>query len=62
LKLDELIRAVRSARIQLLNLEDLSDEELRMLQEQFQRLRKKAEHDGNQRAHRAPAVTQRKSP
>jgi low affinity Fe/Cu permease len=66
LKLDELIRAVRSARNELLDLEDLSDNELRKLQEQFQRLRKKAEHDGNQRAvreqHRAPAATQGKSP
>src|SRR5437764_13719959 len=64
LKLDELIRAVRSARNELLDLEDLSDE-LRKLQEQFQRLRKKAEHDGNQRGvreqHRAPAATQGKS-
>src|SRR5439155_19693460 len=62
LKLDELIRAVRSARNELLDLEDLSDDELRKLQEQFQRLRKKAEHDGNQRGvreqHRAPAATQ----
>ncbi|PYJ39856.1 MAG: hypothetical protein DME84_00285 [Verrucomicrobia bacterium] len=65
LKLDELIRAVRSARNELLDLEDLSDDELRKLQEQFQRLRKKAEHDGNQRGvreqHRAPAATQGKS-
>lgn len=65
LKLDELIRAVRSARNELLDLENLSDEELRKLQEQFQRLRKKAEHDGNQRDHRAqdraPAPIQGKS-
>src|SRR5207253_11099840 len=52
LKLDELIRAIRSARNELVDLEDLSDEDLKKLEEQFQQLRKKAEHDGNQRAHR----------
>lgn len=46
LKLDELIRALKSARNELVDLEDLSDEELKKLEEQFQRLRKKAEHDG----------------
>ena len=51
-KLDELIRAVRSARNELFDLEDFSNEELRKVHEQFQQLCKKAEHDGNQRAHR----------
>ena len=46
LKLDETIRALKGARNQLVDLEDLSDEELKKLEEQFQRLRKKAEHDG----------------
>src|SRR5437660_12929416 len=46
LKLDELIRAVKGPRNQLVDLEDLSDDELKKLEEQFQRLRKKAEHDG----------------
>ena len=46
LKLDEMIRALKGARDQLVDLEDLSDEELKNLEEQFQRLRKKAEHDG----------------
>src|SRR5467141_2969619 len=46
LKLDEVIRALKGARNQLVDLEDLSDEELKKLEEQFQRLRKKAEHDG----------------
>jgi low affinity Fe/Cu permease len=46
LKLDELIRALKTARNELVDLEDLSDEELKKLEEQFQRLRKKAEHDG----------------
>ena len=44
LKLDELIRAVKGARNQLVDLENLSDEELKKLQEQFQRLRKRAEN------------------
>ena len=46
LKLDELIRALKTARNELVDLEDLSDEELKNLEQQFQRLRKKAEHDG----------------
>jgi low affinity Fe/Cu permease len=48
LKLDELIRALKTARNELVDLEDLSDEELKKLEEQFQRLRKKAEHNGTQ--------------
>jgi low affinity Fe/Cu permease len=43
LKLDELIRAVKGARNQLVDLENLSDDELKKLEEQFQRLRKEAE-------------------
>jgi low affinity Fe/Cu permease len=46
LKLDEMIRALKSARNQLVDLEDLSDEDLKKLEEQFQRLRKKAERNG----------------
>jgi low affinity Fe/Cu permease len=46
LKLDEMIRALKGARNRLVDLEDLSDEELKKLEEQFQRLRKKAEHNG----------------
>ena len=38
LKLDELIRAVEGARTRLVHLEDLSDDELTQLQEQFRRL------------------------
>jgi low affinity Fe/Cu permease len=38
LKLDELIRAVQGARNGLVNLETLSDEELKKLQEEFDRL------------------------
>ena len=42
LKLDELIRAIEGARDRLVDLEKLSDEELKQLEEQFTRLRNKA--------------------
>jgi low affinity Fe/Cu permease len=42
LKLDELIRAIQGARNRLVDLEKLSDEELKKLEEQFTRLRNKA--------------------
>ena len=58
LKLDEMIRALKGARNQLVDLEDLSDEELKKLEEQFQRLRKKAEHDGT-RSQKANSVKSR---
>src|SRR2546427_5940971 len=44
LKLDELIRALKTARNALVDLEDLSDEDLKKLEQQFERVRKKAEH------------------
>jgi low affinity Fe/Cu permease len=43
LKLDELIRAVQDARNELVDMEDLSDDELRALQRQFALLRRSAE-------------------
>src|SRR4051812_22411240 len=43
LKLDELIRAVREARNELVDMEDLSDDELHRLQHQFENLRRTAE-------------------
>jgi low affinity Fe/Cu permease len=46
LKLDEVIRALKDARNELVDLEDLSDEDLKRLEIQFKRLREKAEHDG----------------
>ena len=49
LKLDELIRAVRGARNRLVDLEKLSDDELKKLEEQFTRVRSKA-------AQREPAM------
>jgi low affinity Fe/Cu permease len=43
LKLDELIRAVKGARNQLVDLENLSDDDLKKLEKQFQELRKQSE-------------------
>ncbi len=54
LKLDEVIRAVKGARNQLINLEGLSDEDLKNLENQFKRVRKKAERDGNNPGHIEP--------
>jgi low affinity Fe/Cu permease len=51
LKLDEVIRAVKGARNQLINLEGLSDEDLKNLENQFKRVREKAEQDGNNPDH-----------
>jgi len=45
LKLDELIRAIKDARDELVDLEDLSDDELKKLEEQFRRMRTRAEND-----------------
>lgn len=49
LKLDEIIRALKGARNELVDLETLSDEDLAKLEEQFQRIRKKAERVGQKR-------------
>jgi low affinity Fe/Cu permease len=47
LKLDEIIRALKGARNQLIDLEKLSDEDLNSLEKQFALVRKKAERNGN---------------
>ena len=54
LKLDEIIRAIKGARNELVDLEELSDEELKKLEEQFRRLRMKAENHGVNRRHKMP--------
>src|SRR5438132_13576057 len=48
LKLDEIIRALKKARNELVDLEDLSDEEMAKLEKQFKELRQKAERDDTQ--------------
>jgi low affinity Fe/Cu permease len=54
LKLDEVIRALKGARNQLVNLEDLSDEDLKKLEKQFKSMRKRAENDGSPSRHTDP--------
>jgi low affinity Fe/Cu permease len=54
LKLDELIRALKGARNELIDLETLTDEELTSLEKQFSRVRKKAERNGNDRGGKTP--------
>lgn len=51
LKLDELIRAGHASRNQLLDLEDLSDEEMDRLQRQFQEMRDQANHKAHRKEH-----------
>lgn len=55
LKLDELIRAVKGARNRLVDLEELTDEELERLQREFQRLHQdeEAKENGQHSAHRS---------
>jgi low affinity Fe/Cu permease len=54
LKLDEIIRALKKARNELVDLEDLSDEELTKLEEQFRRVRTRAERHGKNMRHEEP--------
>jgi low affinity Fe/Cu permease len=54
LKLDEIIRALKKARNELVDLEELSDEELDKLEDQFRRLRSKAERHGQNMRHVEP--------
>jgi low affinity Fe/Cu permease len=70
LKLDEVIRALKGARNELIDLETLTDEDLTRLEKQFSRVRKKAERNGNKaggksranRAERASKDIQAPSP
>jgi low affinity Fe/Cu permease len=48
LKLDELLRAVGDARTGMVDLEDMTDEELKRLQEEFKRLRERHGSDMQQ--------------
>jgi low affinity Fe/Cu permease len=56
LKLDELIRAIKEARNELVDLEDLSDDELKSLEEQFRRMRARAENDETRPSRHAEPV------
>jgi low affinity Fe/Cu permease len=55
LKLDELIRAIKNARNELVDLEELSDDELQKLEQQFRNMRERAENDGSPSRHVDPA-------
>ncbi|HEV2965591.1 MAG TPA: low affinity iron permease family protein [Chthoniobacterales bacterium] len=55
LKLDEIIRALKRARNEMVDLEDLADEELDKLEEQFRRLRTRAEAHGQNLRHVEPS-------
>jgi low affinity Fe/Cu permease len=55
LKLDELIRALKGARNQLVDLENLSDDDLKKLEEQFRRLRKHTENSRTRSDNGQPA-------
>ena len=57
LKMDEVIRALKGARTQLLDLEELSDQELKKLEEQFRRLRKEAEGSRTSSENGQPATS-----
>ena len=54
LKLDEIIRAIKGARNELVDLEELSDEDLKKLEAQFRKLRERAENHGVNRRHVMP--------
>src|SRR3984893_15167050 len=55
LKLDEVIRALKKARNEMVDLENLSDEELNRLEEQFKRVRTRAETHGRNLRHVEPS-------
>lgn len=57
LKLDELIRAVKSARNDIIDLEDCTDEELSKLEEEFRRLRAQERMLGKAATRHAERVT-----
>jgi len=59
LKLDELIKGVKGARTNLVNLEQLSDEELEDLQKEFERLHFVANHSHTHKQQERPTGEQR---
>ena len=61
LKLDEIIRALGRARNEMVDLEELSDEELDKLEDQFRRLRTKAENHGQNMRHVDPEALERET-
>src|SRR5256714_8988972 len=62
LKLDEIIRALKGARNELVDLEKLSDEDLAALEKQFELVRQKAQHRNHHQHHESQGETKRHSP
>jgi low affinity Fe/Cu permease len=56
LKLDELIRGVEGARTGMVDLEDMTDEELKKLQEEFKRIHERRKDEVGQAAEKADLV------
>src|SRR5258706_16103920 len=59
LKLDELLRAVKGARTSLVDLENLSEDELAALQQEFEKLRKRLRASGKEEETDAGTPTDR---
>ena len=57
LKLDELIRALKGARNKLVDLEKMSEEDLKTLEEEFERIHRMAEHTKKTSATPESAIT-----
>ncbi len=62
LKLDELIRAMENARTRLVDLEDLSDDQLQGLRDEFQKLRDLHQDDDDRQTMRADGETPLRGP
>jgi low affinity Fe/Cu permease len=56
LKLDELIRGVEGARTGMVDLEDMSDEELQELQEEFKRIHERRKNEVQRAAEKADQI------
>lgn len=56
LKLDELIRALKGARNKLVDLENMSEEDVKKLEEEFASIHKKADHAAHKAEHAADAA------
>ena len=54
LKLDELLRAVKNARTSFIDIEELPDEDLELMAEQFHKLQERAQKERESRAKRKP--------
>ena len=59
MKLDEIIRALKNARNELVDLEELSDEDLKKLEQQFAKIRQKAERANGAKKIREPETRPR---